>query len=278
MTRSARPEIAEKNSHAVLAGCLYTDSSVIRLVHGEGIVLLGGGRALLMQVAHPAVAAGVAQHSSFRRSRMRRLLRTLQPTLSIVFGTPLEVNAAARSINRVHEQVIGEGYRATDPDLLFWVLATLIDSAILMHDLFVRPLSPAETEAYYHDMCLAGHLLGIPPDYPPPSYEAFRQYLREMSASLVVSDTGRELARDIFRFSSAAAPAIWIVEQLSIGLLPPELRCQFGYGWGSKRQFLLRGAAFASRRVVPRVPASLRGPPKLFLPTSARQAVGRRRP
>ncbi|MBM4443638.1 MAG: DUF2236 domain-containing protein, partial [Candidatus Rokubacteria bacterium] len=108
------------------------------------------GRALLLRIAHPAVAAAVARHSRYRADPLARLLRTLRPTLAIVFGTPAE--AAAR-INAVHTRVAGPGYRATDPALLAWVLATLIDTALLMHDRFVRPL-PAPVRARYYDEML----------------------------------------------------------------------------------------------------------------------------
>ena len=127
---------------------LFTDASMIRRVHREGVTLLGGGRALLMQIAHPAIAAAVAEHSSFRSDPLQRLLRTLRPTLAMAFGTPTQAGRAVAMINATHRRVTGPGYGATDPALLLWVLATLIDTSLLMHERFVHPLRPAEAEAY----------------------------------------------------------------------------------------------------------------------------------
>ena len=113
-----------------------------RVLH-EGVLLLGGGRALLMQIAHPLVASGVAEHSNFRTDRIDRLLRTLRLTLAIVFGSREQALAAAGSINRVHEGVAGAGYAARDPELLLWVLATLIDTSLAMHDASCVPAQRA---------------------------------------------------------------------------------------------------------------------------------------
>src|SRR5262245_593185 len=129
---------------------------MIRRVHSEAIVLLGGGRALLLQLAHPAVAAAVAEHSSFQKRRLERLLGTLKPTLAIVFGDARTATAAASSINATHARVQSAAYDARDPDLLLWVLATLIDTALLMHCRFLRPLSSVEEQSYYQDMLRAG--------------------------------------------------------------------------------------------------------------------------
>src|SRR5437763_12171860 len=100
---------------------LYSPSSVTWRVNQEPALLLGGGRALLMQVAHPGVAAGVAEHSDFRRRPVRRMLRTLELTLSLTFGGRDQALAAARQINGVHRRVRGAGYSASDPRLLLWV-------------------------------------------------------------------------------------------------------------------------------------------------------------
>src|SRR5438552_1035879 len=108
---------------------LYSDDSVTRRVNRENILLLGGGRALLMQLAHPKVAAAVDEHSDFRSQPIRRLRRTIRMTMAIVFGDRETALAAARSVNQAHGRVRGEGYRALDPDLLRWVHATLVDSA-----------------------------------------------------------------------------------------------------------------------------------------------------
>src|SRR6202165_5152051 len=103
---------------------LFAEDSITRRVNRENVLLLGGGRALLMQLAHPKVAAGVDEHSDFRSDPIRRLRRTLRMTMAIVFGDRETALAAARGVQHVHAGVQGAGYRALDPDLLMWVYAT----------------------------------------------------------------------------------------------------------------------------------------------------------
>ena len=151
-------------------------------VNREAALLLGGGRALLMQVAHPQVAAGVADHSDFQADPLRRLNRTMDLSLALSFGSPEEVRAAARQINRTHERITGANYQALDPELLLWVHATLIDSALLTYRTFIRPLTGAEAEAYYQEAKPIGALLGIPKNRFPRNIDDFDAYVAMMLA------------------------------------------------------------------------------------------------
>ena len=125
---------------------LFPRAAVIRRVNGEGALLLGGGRALLMQIAHPRVAQGVADHSDFQRDPFRRLQGTLDAMVTIVFGTEAQAREMAAVVGAVHDRVTGPGYKANDPELLWWVYATLIDTAVRMHARFVRPLTRREAD------------------------------------------------------------------------------------------------------------------------------------
>jgi uncharacterized protein (DUF2236 family) len=249
---------------------LFTDASMIRRVHSESIVLLGGGRALLMQVAHPLVATGVAEHSSFRHDRIGRLLRTLRPTLALAFGTPEQVRAAATRINAIHETVAGPGYRATDPALLAWVMATLIDTGLLMHERFVRPLRSEEAEAYYRDMQACGRLLGIPDGALPEGLTAFHTYVASMVESLHVSEEAREIGDAIFAPKGPIGPVMLGLRAFTAGLLPPRLRDAFGLGWGPRRGRVLSATEAVSRRIWPLLPPRLRLPPPFLLPPKQR--------
>jgi uncharacterized protein (DUF2236 family) len=244
----------------------FTDASMVRRVSHEGVILAGGGRALLMQIAHPEVARGVIEHSAFRSDRLGRLLRTLRPVLAIVFGDEEQARATTARVNAVHAGVVGEGYRATEPALLAWVLATLIDTALTVHGLLVRPLSEEETALYYGDMLAVGEALGMPRTGLPADMAGFRAYMAEMIGSLRVSAEAREIAGELFRGPLALRPAMWAVRELTAGLLPPPLRTQFGLRWGPRRDLLLRGTAAVSRTVVPRLPRRLRGPPGFLMP------------
>jgi uncharacterized protein (DUF2236 family) len=116
-----------------------------------------------------------------------------------------------------------------------WVLATLIDSILLVHDLFVRPLSPAEKAAYYRDSQLLGRLLGIPAHVMPATYSAFTTYVEEMLSSdtLTVGDTARQVAAAIF--APPLGPILHLASFAGIGLLPDRLRADFNFSWDEKR-------------------------------------------
>jgi uncharacterized protein (DUF2236 family) len=244
----------------------FAPDSGVRRVHREGVLLLGGGRALLLQIAHPAVARGVAEHSSYATQRWQRLMRTLRPMFAIAFGDAGQAREAAAGVNRAHEQVRGPEYDARDPDLLLWVLATLIDTTLEMHARFLRPLRPQEAEAYYADMRRVGQLLQIPAGDLPPDLAAFRAYFEATLASLEVSDVARGIADDLTRLTPLTVPAIGPLRLLAAGTLPPAVREQYGLAWSRWQDILLRGAQIASRAVVPRLPLALRGTPAFLLP------------
>src|SRR5437773_5582635 len=138
-----------------------------------------------MQLAHPKVAAGVDENSDFRSHPVRRLRRTVRMTMAIVFGDRETALAAARAVNRVHGRVRGEGYHALDPQLLMWVQATLVDSALVAYETFVQPLSRQEREEFYQESKVIGELLGIPPNHAPDDLRGFEVYVEEMLAGPV---------------------------------------------------------------------------------------------
>src|SRR3989442_2252184 len=152
---------------------LYTDESITRRVNRENILLLGGGRALLMQLAHPKVAAAVDEHSDFRSQPIRRLRRTIRMTMAIVFGDRETALAAARAVNGAHARVRGDDYHALDPQLLLWVHATLVDSALVTYATFVQPLAESERDEFYQESKRLGELLRIPSDVFPRSITDF---------------------------------------------------------------------------------------------------------
>lgn len=247
----------------------FTDSSAIRRVNGESVLLLGGGRALLMQLAHPLVAAGVAEHSSFRTDRLGRLLRTVRPMYSMAFGTSEEACAAATAIARSHAGVSGAGYRASDPELQLWVWATLVDSALVTYERFVAPMPEALIDEYIHDSVQVGILLGIPPDVLPRNAREFADYVAGMTATLEVTDLARGLAIELFSPEPwGAAPVYHVLRRLTAVLLPPGLRGQFGLACGRLDEAGLEVITAGSRLVWPRLPSALRRPPRLVMPAS----------
>src|SRR3977135_2599803 len=129
-----------------VADGLFSEDSITRRVNRENILLLGGGRALLMQLAHPKVAAGVDEHSDFRTHPIRRLRRTIRMTMAIVFGDRETALGAAGAVSQVPANVRGRNYRALDPDLLLWVHATLAETALVTYETFVKRLVARERE------------------------------------------------------------------------------------------------------------------------------------
>ena len=240
---------------------LFADDSIIRRVNRENILLLGGGRALLMQLAHPKVAAGVDEHSDFRRRPLYRLRRTVRLTMAIVFGDRETALAAARNVNRVHARVKGTDYHALDPDLLLWVHATLVDSALVTYETFVRPLSARQREDFYGQMNQAAELLGVPSAKFPPTYTAFCDYVDDMVATeLAVGETAHELSQLVLRPRVMRIPGVMFVplELITTGLLPASLREQYRLSWGRAQEGVFRLFTRALPRVIAVTPPVLR--------------------
>jgi uncharacterized protein (DUF2236 family) len=244
-------------------------------VNRESVLLLAGGRALLMQLAHPAVAAGVDEHSDFRQRPLARLLRTLDLTLTLTFGSRKEALAAAQAINRVHQRVRGVGYSAAEPNLLFWVQATLIDSAVLAYETFVGRLQAQERDEYLAESQTIGRLLGVPPEVFPPDFPAFQRYVAAMLSGneLEVDGRARELGATVLRPPVRGVPAAaWAPFQaVTAGLLPASLRAAYGLPWGRRQKLLFTGARWSVPRLLPLLPPALRTLPP------ARSAAARRR-
>lgn len=265
-----------ENLSQEVAGYLGPGSVTWRLA-GEAIMLLGGGRAVLMQLAHPLVAAGVGQHSSYHTDPWGRTAKTIELMAGLTYGTRGEAKAAARTINRLHIGVTGElasaagafpqatPYHARDPQLLLWVWATLVDTILWMYPLFVGPLAPGEAERYYAETRDSIALLGLPAREIPPTLAEFQGYMRDMLASdtLALTPEAQEVARIVMHMPAPwiTRPAFIAAEQLTIGLLPPRIRALYGYQWGERRQKLLELAAAGSRHLLPLVPPPLREVP-----------------
>ena len=270
----ARLRRAHRRRAGDLSRGLFTPASVTWRVHREAAVLLGGGRALLLQVAHPLVAAGVAAHSRFRSAPLERLRRTLDLMLTLVFADAAGTLRAVGEIERVHARVhgvldadvgpfpSGTPYDANDPRLLFWVHATLVDTALGVYQRFVRPLSPAARVAYYEESKRVARLLGIPERLIPRTLGAFDTYMRRMIASdvLTVGPVGRDVASSILRppFAFGLGVAFRPLNFVTVGLLPPALRDRFGLAWSPRREQALRMLATLTRVALPLAPACVR--------------------
>ena len=246
---------------------LFGPSSVAWKIDRERAVLLGGERALLMQLAHPRVAQGVSDHSDFRQRPFRRLARTVTLSLDGVFGDDAAARQAAGRINAAHRAVRGEGYSAFDPDLLLWVFATLVESAAVSYEHFVGPLDEADKDAFLAETMEATRLVGLSRSLTPTDFAGLRRYVAAEIAKgeVRVSPLGREMGR-----ATLYPPAAWFVPRpvfdtsalVTAALLPAALREQFGLPWSLRHRAAFEVFARAVRAAVPRLPDRVRYVPQ----------------
>jgi uncharacterized protein (DUF2236 family) len=238
----------------------FPPESVIRRMGNSPLVpLLGGGSAVLLQVAHPLVAAGVVEHSDYRHDLWKRLLGTLRALYLITYGNKGEADRAGQVVQTVHARVqghtgrqlgvfpAGTPYSAADPELMLWVHATLVHSSLGIYHRYVRRLSVDEQAAYYREMALVARIFGTPADVIPSSLADFRGYLddRLRSPEIQVTEPARHVAQVILHAPlplplRVLAPA----HRLSTAaLLPARLRHEYGLAWTPARAVALKGAA-----------------------------------
>lgn len=262
-----------------MADGLFPDDSMIRRLGGESILLAGGGRALLLQLAHPKVARGVAEHSDFGGDPLERLRGTLEYVFTVVFGTREEARLISKAVHSMHEKVIGPGYAANDPELLTWVNATLFETAMGLADDVLGPFPEECMEEYYRQFKVIAESIGCPPEAQPATLADFRAYFDATIAVLEVSLEAREQAAKVLHPSrvNLLTPALPLARFVTVGLLPERIREGYGYGWGETRQRVFDSGRALTRAVYPRVPRRIRRIPKELYLRSMRRRFGRRR-
>ncbi len=257
--------------------------SLVWKVGGDWTALLGGGRALIMQVGHPVVATGIDQFSTYRDNPWKRLVGTLELYLATVFGGEREAVRAGADLRALHRRIkgvdaAGNRYHSLDPEPYAWVHATLVDSLIETVDRFQRPLGQADREQIYAEMSQVGRLYGLRPRDLPADWNAFVAYREEMIATrLVVSDTLRAVVESIINlpsppwlrvpdplWSTAVWPACRISELVTVGMLPESLREGLDLKWNPRRAQALALLQRGVRRAFPKLPARVRLMPPAY--------------
>jgi uncharacterized protein (DUF2236 family) len=280
----------QRHRAAVRARLLRSDQvrpgpdSITWKVNREVVVVASWGRAILLQLAHPAVAAGVHHHSSFRgslRSSVRRLRSTVGAMLSITFGDTEQMITAAAGINMIHDRVRGripssshdracQSYSAHDPHLQRWVHATLLESIPITYERLVGPLTLRERDQYFSEAAIMEPLLGMPAGWLPRDTPQLDTYMRGMLAggAIVVTETSRALARAVLYPPQwhAAWPAFRAMQLLTIGSLPPSIRSAYGFDWRARDE-----------RALARWTALLRTSLRLLPPLAREWPTARRR-
>jgi uncharacterized protein (DUF2236 family) len=260
-TRSHRPQRPPSHAQRMASRDGYfAPESVIRRVGNSPVTpFLGGGAAVLLQVAHPLVAAGVAAHSDYRRDLWSRLLRTLRALYLITYGSQAEADAVGAAVREAHMRVrgrttkrlgafpAGTPYSAADPELMLWVHATLVDVSLSAYQRYERTLSDAEQETYYREMAVVAQVFGTPATVIPGTLGEFRDYFDAQIAGPVIEVTppAREIAAVIL---DAPLPAlmrfITPAHRMATGAhLPPRLRAAYGLSQSRRNALMLPLAA-----------------------------------
>jgi len=272
------------------AGVFGPDSMLWR-INRESIAFLGGGRAALLQLAHPFVAHAVDQHSHTKTDLLGRFVRTFDNVFSMVFGDLDSALGSAKRVHTYHGTVTGQieedvgpytkghRYEANTIPALLWVQATLLDTSVQIYELIFRPLSLWEKDAYYEESLKFGALFGIPPSAAPRDWTAFRKYVEDMFApgsAIAVGGPAREMAHYLMQ---PPAPGLGLMmkwyETMTAVLLPERVREEYGFHVGNAERATFRASVEALRRAYPHLPYALR-----FLPAynDALRRIAAKRP
>jgi uncharacterized protein (DUF2236 family) len=254
----------------------FTDASMLRRVVGEKVLALAGPRTLLLQAAHPVAFAGFFAHTGALDEPYKRLERTAQVMNTIAFGTRADADRATRRVRAMHRRVrgvlaepvgpypAGTPYAADDPALLLWILAAIADSAMVVYPRYVRALPAAEREALWQDYKQVGRLFGLADADMPDTAGDFDAYMHDMleGDALHLTPEARELGIQIVMHPPVPLhfrPLLELVNQITVGLLPPDIRRQYGLSWDPARALALHGGAeYVKRVLVPLLPSRVR--------------------
>jgi uncharacterized protein (DUF2236 family) len=243
---------------------------------GDARLLVASGYALLLQVGHPTVGAGVSQFSSFKQDPWGRLFRTLDYTYSMAYGGPELAAEIGRRVRDMHKGIKGvrpdgERYHALEPEAYAWVHATLADAIVRAHHLFGRRLEGADLATFWEEWRRSGRLIGVRERDLPGTWGEFRDYFDDMVEHRLVDNEAVQDVLDAIRrpapppiplmregvwrlLSLPSARTLWLT---TAGLLPPVLRARFGIPWSARDERRLRALAAASRAATPLMPKAL---------------------
>jgi uncharacterized protein (DUF2236 family) len=257
---------------AAVASGYFTPTSAIWRIGRESVLMLGGGRTLLAQAAHPLVAAGVVQHSRYRDEPWIRLGRTMSAVYTVVFGTREDARRAARRVRAVHAHVSGRlredvgpfaAGTPRDSELALWVHASMVENALSMYPRLVGPLAREDEERFWQDMKVVAELFGLRRRALPSTVGDFWDYWQEMLEGdvLAVGADARAVAATVLDppVPLPLRPAALAYRSLTVATLAPELRERYGLPRSHRDRAFLAGTSHAFRRaLLPVVPARVR--------------------
>jgi uncharacterized protein (DUF2236 family) len=251
---------------------IFGPTSLTWRIDREAVIFLGAGRALLLQLAHPWVAAAIAEHSRTFADPIGRFHRTFDIVFTMVFGSLDQALAAAQRLHQRHAVIVGflpaasgpfdkgSPYRANEVSAQRWVHATLVETALMAHDLILPALTVDERERYWAESRLFGALFGLAPADLPADWASFVAYNDTMAQSdiLSVSTAARDIAGQIFSGGRTWLRSPRWYRALSVEMLPERLRTGFGFAFDERDSRAAECALALIRRVYPTLPTRLR--------------------
>ncbi|KAL4808629.1 hypothetical protein BDV18DRAFT_157573 [Aspergillus unguis] len=250
----------------------------IQKVVSESLILTGGAAAILLQIAHPAVAKGVNNHSSFATRPVDRLRTTMTYVYGMLFASPAEKKKIIELVHRAHETVKGEGYTADDPAAQLWVAATLYAVGIELYEQVFGEMSEDVAEETYREYVVLGASLRVPVEMWPRDRAAFWAYWDEQLAGFEICDEARNVARDLL-FNSRLP--LWMkglmpmVRLVTGELLPEKLRGEYGLKRSKGRKRMYKGTMVVTKGVYPFVPRVVRTWPVRFYMRDMRRRMAK---
>lgn len=277
-----RARLEEAASYAIVPNeGIFGPSSVSWQLLRESVGFLGGGRAALLQTAHPWVANGVDQHSKTKTDPMGRFHRTFENVFTIIFGSVDQVTAVANQLNAIHSNIVGRipdstgahpagtKFFANQLDAMMWVHATLWETFVTMYELVVGPLDRPTKERFYREVKRFALCFGVPLSMQPPTWNDFLEYNHRMweSPELGVGKAGLEIGKLLFRFDlfPGSQQGLRAFEVFTAETMPTRLREAFHM---PKRSLATRmqyqATLQAARLAYPRLPERVRYIPAYF--------------
>jgi uncharacterized protein (DUF2236 family) len=251
---------------------LFGPECVSWKINREAGLFLAAGYATLLQLAHPWVAAAIAEHSKTLHDPIGRFHQTFRVMFTISFGPLEQAMATARHMHRRHQSIYGampenlglfpagSRYEANELNALLWVYATLIDTGVRAYDLISPALTPEEREQYYTESRIAAAFFGIPPEAWPQKWQGFEEYMQAMyrSDTLAVNATTRQLAMQVLSGAGSWLRIPPWYRALTAHLLPVRLRDEFGLAYAEREKRSAERALRLIRRIYSHLPPSMR--------------------
>ncbi len=252
---------------------IFGPDSMFWEVNKYSCQFLGAGRAALLQIAHPWVATAVKHHSRTLEDPLSRFRGTFTHVYSMIFGNLDQVIDSALKVHAIHEDIHGDidqdsgafkkgtRYMANEVQAMMWVHATLWETAMLMYETVIGPLSQADKERYYQESKMFAFVFGIPDSALPPTWNDFVEYNKQMweSDELTVNDAAKEIARFILGAPKPLKPIMREFKVFTGIVMPARLRDQFGLPQDTPRnRKMYEREIEIARKVFPILPRHLK--------------------